>query len=257
LLEGTVTDRRYATLLIASALLVLCSFAAAGDVLTPEPGEKLLSAEEVAKVLAELPALKSTACLKARIVTEVDDLVGKRQEEGELLLDRPTRVLRKFTKPSFKLWLLDGAQLQEYAPANKVLYIKDFTHAPRKLRLVQAAFTGDVRVLQELFAVSVFRKGGDSKDQPASYRFVLTKKPGADNPLDYKSIQAKATEQGLFFSEIEFVPGDGDRTVERYTDIAVVPKPADKDFAESLGLPAGVTKKIMPIDDTDAGAKKR
>jgi hypothetical protein len=250
-MEGAVTDRRHTTMLVASALLVVCSFAVAGDVLTPEPGEKLLSAEEVAKVLAELPALKSTNCLKARIVTECDDLIGKRQEEGELLLDRPTRVLRKFTKPSFKLWLLDGAQLQEYAPANKVLYVKDFAHAPRKLRLVQAAFTGDVKVLQELFTVSVFKK-----EQPAAYRFVLTKKPGADNPLDYRSIQARATEQGLFFSEIEFLPGEGDRTIERYTDIAVIPRPADKDFAESVGLPAGVTKKIMPMDDTDAGAKK-
>ena len=95
------------------------------------PGEALLSPADAEKILHELPAFKDPKPIKARIKTEVDDLLGARTDEGDLLLDRPARVLRRFTKPSLKIWLLDGTQIQEYASRTKTLYVKDFAKAPR------------------------------------------------------------------------------------------------------------------------------
>jgi len=202
----------------------------------------------VEKVLAELPAFKNQGCIKARIVSEWEDLLGPRKSEGELLLDRPTRILRKFTRPKYSLWLMDGALLKEYLPANNALHVKDFTAAPRKLKLVRALFSADIKALRETFSVWVFRREGAGKDQPACYRFVLITKPGTEKTLGCKSMQARAYADGLFIHEFRFVPEKGDPTLERYFDLAVVPKPADKDFQELLDLPANVVVKTMPVD---------
>ncbi|MCY3020816.1 MAG: hypothetical protein NTW87_17505 [Planctomycetota bacterium] len=247
--------RRIAILaLLAAAVWLGRAGAAAEDAPAPEAGETLLSAADAEKVIAEMRAFKATGCIKARIVTEVDDLLGVRKEEGELLLDRPTRVLRKFTRPAAKFWLLDGSQLQEYAPRKNVLYVKDFTLAPRKLKLIKAAFTGDMKTLQELFKVWVFRRPGGEKG-PAAYRFVLTKGDDAASPLDYKRIQARLLENALFFHEFEFLPRDGDRTVERYSDIVAAAKPSEEEFAAAVALPAGVKRETLAVD-RDGESKK-
>lgn len=233
---------------LAAACAQRCR-AAEGDAPAPEPGETLLTAAEAEELLAALPVFKSKECLKARIVCEREDLLGVRREEGELLLDRPVRILRKFPKPPPKFWLLQGTELREYAPANNALYVKDFSAAPRKLKLVQAAYTGDVRVLQELFRLSVFRRGAGSQDDPAAYRFVLTRRAGSSNSLDCESMQARVSEKALFFHEIEYMPRKGKRLLERYNDITVVPRPSDKEFLDMVELPAGVTVKPERIDD--------
>jgi len=242
--------------LLLSALCPRQCGAAEGSAPAAEAGETLLSAVEVDKVLAELPVFKNQDCIKARIVSQWEDLLGPRKDEGELFLDRPMRILRKFTKPSLKLWLMEGAQLQEYAPANKVLYIKDFSAAPRKLKLVRAFFSADIKTLSESFDVWVFRHEGERKDQPVCYRFVLMNKPGPEKVLECKSMQARVYENALFFHEIQFVPKrkEESSTLERYFDIASVPKPSDQDFHELLGLPADVVRKLEPID---GDAKKR
>ncbi len=228
--------------LAVSFLLLLSplSYAAETDG-PPQPlaGETQLTGAELEKILAEHPAFKDPKPLKAHIKTEVaDELLGARVEEGELLLDRPARVLRKFTKPSVKIWLLDGAQLSEYGAKTKKLYVKDFSKAPRALKLIQAAFTGDVTALKEVFDVYAFK--GTS-----GYRFVLNRKSGGDSPALYKRIQARLEEKGLFFNEIEYLPESGDRVIERYTAIEAVAKPSDKDFA--LDVPADVDKKVEVI----------
>lgn len=228
-------------------LFVLCLsarvVAADSDVPQALAGETMLAPADAEKLLSELPAFKDPQPIKAHIKTEVaDELMGARVEEGELLLDRPARVLRRFTKPSVKIWLLDGTLLSEYGAKTKKLYVKDFSQAPRALKLIQAAFTGDLKTLKELFDVFIFKGSADGQ---ALYRFVLTRKGGTDSPALYKRIQARLYEKGLFFHEIEYVPESGDRVLERYTEIAAVAKPADKDFV--LDLPDDVVRKTEVI----------
>jgi outer membrane lipoprotein-sorting protein len=213
----------------------------------PFPGESLLSAADADKLLTELLVFKDKSCLKAQMVTEVDDLLGARKDEGELLLDRSGRVLRKFTKPSLKVWLLDGSQIQEYSANRKMLYVKDFKQAPKALKLIQAAFTGNVKELNELFDLHVFRS---TKENQNSFRFLLLKKEKADAML-YKRIDAQVLENGLFFHQIEYLPESGDRVIERYLNITATPKPSDQDFA--LEVPEGVQRKTELIG---TGAEK-
>jgi hypothetical protein len=232
--------------ILCSMFLVSHVMAAEQDV-KPLAGETLLSAADADKLLTELLVFKDKSSLKAQIVTEVDDLLGARKEEGELLLDRSGRVLRKFTKPSLKVWLLDGTQIQEFSANRKMLYIKDFKQAPKALKLIQAAFTGNVKELNELFDLHVFRS---SKENQNSYRFLLLKKANADALL-YKRIEAQVLESGLFFHQIEYLPESGDKTVERYLNIAATPMPSDRDFA--LEVPEGVQRKTELIG---TGAEK-
>ena len=232
--------------------------AAESSVPAAETGETLLPAGEVDKVLAELPALKSQGCVAARIVTDVDGLRPVKGQEGELLLDRPNRVLRKFTKPSPNFWLLDGTRLQEYVSKNNTLYINDFTLAPRKLKLIQAAFTGDLKALQGLFNIWVFKRPSAGQGKPVEYRFVLMQKPEADKTLGFNKVQLRASEKDLFFHEIEIdmPPDKGDHTIERYFDIASVIRPSEKDFQEALGLPADAAKKVEQVEDDPASKKE-
>lgn len=247
--RDTKTQRRDLFLKFSLCLcvsVVICSSLRAEDV-APEAGEVKLIAADADKALAELgAAFKASPAVKGNIVTEVDDLLGKRVEEGELLLDRPGRLLRKFTKPALKIWLLDGAQLQEFAAKQKTLYVKDFAKAPKALGLIQAAVTVDTKALNNLFDIHVFR--GASKDGQAPLRVVLTKKAASDNPLLYKRITARIKPGELFFSQIEYVPESGDTTVEKYLNLAAA-KPTDADF--KLDLPADVIRKVENISDTD------
>lgn len=233
--------------LLALNLIATARAASADDPPAPLAGETTLSAAELEKALAELPVFKDQRPLKAHIKTEMaDELLGARVEEGELLLDRPSRVLRKFTKPSLKIWMLDGAQLSEYGAATKKLYVKDFSQAPKALKLIQAAFTGDMKTLKERFDVFAFKNTAGAE---AAYRFVLNRKAGGESPGLYKRIQAKLGEKSLFFSEIEYQPENGDRVVERYSAITAVEKPSDADF--KLELPADVERKSEVIGKGD------
>lgn len=235
---------RAALVLIA----VLCSAClVSAEEIAPEAGETKLSTADADKQLAALAEkFKANPAIKAGIVTEVDDLLGKRTEEGELLLDRPGRVLRKFTKPSLKIWLLNGAEIQEFASKQKTLYVKDFSKAPKTLALIQAAVTIDTKALGSLFDFQVFRA---EKDGHAALRLVLTKKPGGENSLLYKRITARIGAGDLFFKSIEYVPESGDTMIEKYQQIQAA-KPADADF--KLDLPADTTRKVENIGDAQA-----
>src|SRR5690349_19788501 len=122
----------------------------------PLDGETKLDAAEVERVLAELPAFKHPQPLKAKMISETEDIAGVRKEEGELLLSPPSQILRTYNKPRPKTWLLNGNQLQVYIPARKQLYVTDFSNAPATLKRIQNAFTGDLKSLREIFTISVF-----------------------------------------------------------------------------------------------------
>ncbi len=242
---------------LAPALLLAFAFSSApaaeesDPALNPEKGETLLNAAAAEKVLQALAErFKKNPSLRARIVTEVnDELLGKRTEEGELLLDRPGRVLRKFTKPSAKFWLLDGTLLQEYLVKSKKLYVKDFSKAPRALKLLQAAVTVDAPLLGEHFDIHVFEAATEGENKERAQRLVLTQQPGAKVGLPYRRIQARIAAAGLFFQEIEYVPEGGEVTLERYVDIKSVARPADGDFA--LNVPEDATRKTVELTDPE------
>jgi len=226
--------------LLMAVLFQLAAFSADDAALSPQAGETALSTEEAAKILLTLPAFKTRHAIKARIMTEVDDLLGARVEEGTLLLDPPTSCLRKFTKPTLKVWLLNGNQIQEYTPASKKVYVKDFANAPEILRMLQAAVSGDLKTLGETFQIAVFRGTGE---KGIAYRFVLTRDPeNKKSSGGYKLIQARILESAPFYHEIQYVPESGDKVVERYLDIEVVAKPAEAEF--NLDLPPDVARKV-------------
>lgn len=239
-------------------LTLVCqnTFAAdSGSPPKPETTEVALSSSETEKCLAELAEkFKATPFIKARMVVEIDDLLGTRSEEGEMLLDHSGRILRKFTKPSLKIMLLNGAQLQEYSASRQTLYVKDFSKASKALKLLRAAATLDVKALEDLFDIQVLR--GTHPKGERYCRFILTKKNSGDHPLLYKRIQARILENGLFFDEIEYQPESGDRVVERYLDIQAVPKLQDDDF--TLKLPVDVHRKTEMIgEDSGTDVKKK
>lgn len=238
-------DNMHAKLCAIGVLaLAVWSGLARAEAPAAEKGETLLAPADAEKVLAELAArFKAAPALKARIVTEMEDLVGTRKEEGELLLDRPGRMLRKFSKPSARVQALIDDRFVEYLPALKKLAVKDFSRAPHALQLVQAAFTVDAKALSEMFSLAVFEK---TTPEGHAYRLVLTKKPEVKRAL-YSSIQARIAPKEIFFHEIEYYPEGGEKIVERYLDIQPVAKPIAADFA--IDVPADVARQTDIVND--------
>ena len=202
-----------------------------------EPGEERLEDEAARQALAGIAeAFRRQPCVRARIVSEREDLVGKRREEGEMVLQRPNRVLRRFGPPgqSVKALRLDGPLLLEYVPREKGVVPRDFSQAPKALALARAALTLDTETLGQYFAVAVFRKPA-AEGQPARWRLVLTRRPEkAELPLAPR-IQARLEEGAAFFSEI-WKAGEGadDYVVEKYSDLRVEKELSDRDFDEPL-----------------------
>jgi outer membrane lipoprotein-sorting protein len=207
-----------------------------------QKGETALTAEELGTALSELPAFKQPGPLKGRIVAVTDDgMLGPRTDEGTLLIDPPGRVLRNFTKPAPKAWVLRDGVIEEYAPALNTLYVKDLTGAPKARKLVESAFTGDVKSLRELFDVYAFKTAA-----PVAYRFVLL--PNAAHPnLAYARIEATLPADALFFSKILYVQREGDPVTETFLDVQRAEKPDAGAFV--LKLPAGVKKQADTVQD--------
>ena len=229
----------FARPIILSLFFVAC-FLRAENAAQPLAGETRLSAADAEKILAELPAFKSPGPLKAKIMVESDDLMGARKDEGELLIDPPSRVLRNFNKPKPKVWLLNGALLQEYVPARKTVFVKDFSAAPNALKRIQSAFTGDLKGLRDVFDVAVFKN-----EEKNTYRFLLV--PLKAEGAMYKRIEAKLEAKALFFHEVIYLPESGDKVVEKYSEIQAVPKPESAVF--DLKLPEDVTRKTDKVSD--------
>ncbi len=228
---------------IAATFTMSATAGEAAPVLSAQADERELTGDEAALVLGQIAEnFKAHPHVKAHIRTEIDDLLGKRVEEGELLLSRPGEILRQFNRPTKKTWLLSGVQLQEYSARHKIVRIKDFSKAPAALALVQAAVTLEVKVLQAHFAIHVFVNTA----QPKNLRLLLTKKTDGSALLAYKRIQVRLNLDQPLYSEIEYVPESGDRMVEYYTDIQVVPPPQAADF--TLTLPPGTEQKIDVLE---------
>ena len=212
------------------AVLALACFSAfsADDAPAPEPGERALNAKESDAALSGIAeAFKAHPTVRAKIRSEIEDLAGKRVEDGELLLDRsegsPARVLRTFAKPKQKAWLLNGATISEYVASKKTVFVKDLSAAPKTLKHIQAAMTGDVHALEEIFTIRVFSK-------PGALRLVLDKKPKVSHYI-HRRIEARFTEGGMFFDQIRYIPDEGDEVTETFLELKDAGKLSDADFA--------------------------
>jgi outer membrane lipoprotein-sorting protein len=212
---------------------------------SPKPldGETRVSAADAEKLLTELPAFKNQKALRGKILAETEDLLGTRKSQGELLIDPPGRVLRNFTKPTPSVWLLNGTLLQEYLPARKTVLMTDFSAAPKSLKRIQCAFTGDLNGLSDLFDITVFAKGEGAARE---YRFVLLP-AAAGSGFSYKRIEARLMAGALFFHQITSEPDSGNTVVESYSEIEIVGKPDATEF--ELKLPDDVTRKVDKVSD--------
>ncbi|MBE7463609.1 MAG: hypothetical protein HS116_08905 [Planctomycetes bacterium] len=237
------------------ALLALCAATAAGwaaDDLQPAAGESKVEGGEATAALAALKASfdkHPSVRVKVRAVMN-DELLGERVETGEMLMQRPDKVLRIFHKPDgspWKAWRLNGVQVAEFAPSlQPPTRVKDFSAAPKLLALLKAASTMDLAALQEYFDVHLFKApGADSK--PAQWRVVLAKKPGAklgNADVPYQFLIARVAEGAAFFSSLEKVPpaGAGDRLVEHFGDLKVEAELSSESFEHALLKDAGAQK---------------
>jgi hypothetical protein len=211
----------------------------------PESDETQLSADESTKTLEELATrFKANPRIKAHVVIDSEDPFGPRKDEGDMLLDRGGRLFEKFTKPALRLKLFDDMKLHEYAGKKKIDYIKDFSNAPKFLKLIQAVVTADIKELNTIFDIVVFTRA--SKDGSGSdLRLVLTQKSDEKSALKYKFIEGRIAAKGLFFDEIQYVQEGGDKIVEHYSDIQLVEAFKDDDF--KLNLPAEAKSKVEVV----------
>jgi outer membrane lipoprotein-sorting protein len=222
-------------------------FAAAEEDLSIKPaaGEKHLDAAAADKLLLSLSEhFKTQSSIKAKIVTETEDWEGKRKQEGELLLDRPNRVMRKFTKPNLTIFVLNESYVQDYSQKRKTLLTKECSKAPKLLSLFQAAVTLDFKILSTLFTFTIFES---EKEGIKSYRFVLIPRKDSKQSIPYKLIQARIVDKALFFHEIEYQPDSGDISVEKYSDIQAVPKPKEDAFV--FEVPHDAKRKVEVMTD--------
>jgi hypothetical protein len=201
-----------------------------------EPGEERLEGEAARQALAGIAEVfRRQPCVRARIACEREDLIGRRREEGEIVFQRPGRVLRRFGPPGrvVKALRLEGEMLLEYVPKEGVVP-RDFSQAPKALALVRAAFTLDTETLVQYFTIALFRKAG-AEGRPAQWRIVLTRRSEkAELPLAPR-IQARLDDGAAFFREI-WRAGEtaDDYVVEEYSDIRAEKTLTDRDFDEPL-----------------------
>lgn len=225
-------------LTLALAVLNLSLIAAES---LPEPGERELTADETAAALRTIAeTFKASPIIQAKIVSELEDLAGKRIEEGEILIERPARVSRKFSKPKLKFWVLDSALLSEYSDGQKSISVKDLSGVPAILKQIQGAMTGDLTALSPSYTIKIFAPKDITPLK--ALRVVLDKKPAASRRL-YKRIETRISLGEKFFSEVRYIPEEGDEVTEKFTDIKTPEKSPAADFA----LPAGIDQKIEKI----------
>ena len=203
--------------------------------------EELNGAEAEAAVRDIAATFKDAPRIRAKIVSEIDDIAGTRSEEGVMLLERPGKLLRRFTKPRQKTWLLNGAELIEYSAGQPTAMVKDFTGAPGLLKQIQGVMSGDFAALEASYAMKIFAAG--SKDK-RWLRIVFDKKPGI-NKHNFKSIVALLGPGFKFFSTIRYIPDEGDTITEHFDDIKIVEQFDSADFE----LPKGVERKVEKISE--------
>lgn len=230
---------KFSTLpILLVALLQWCSATLHAEAIQVQAGQDEQALDAAAQKAA-LASIKDTfdrhPCVRAKLVKRVEDPLGLMPsiEQGELLVKRPDRILRRYFKDDApqKAVLLQGTNSLTYNPATKLIQVKDYAQAPKYLQLMRAGGTGDMETLQLYYDLKVFEKTGS---KPRQWRLVLEHKRG---PLPYKRIQARATEEQPFFSEIVYEyanEADGDNKTETFTEIAALPDLPDKEFDDPL-----------------------
>jgi len=232
--------------IVACIVLTVCIRAAEEP--RPELGERILTAAETEAALSAMSVVfKQHETVRATIRSEIEDLAGKRVEDGILLMDRgvtrPVRVLRTFSKPKSKAWLLNGTTISDVSASQKKVFVKDLNAAPNMIKTIQAAMTGDVKALDALFSIRVFSKSVAGSNV---LRLVLDKKPGLSKYV-HRQIIARIAEGGLFFSEIRYIPDEGDELTETFSDVVDAGKLSDADFA--LTGTDGFERKVETISE--------
>ena len=222
--------------------LTCAALISAAEEALPEVGEHALTIPETDAAIQRIAAaFKTHPTLRAKIRSEIEDLTGKRVEEGELLLDRtdgqPARVLRTFSKPKPKAWLLNDASVSEFVPSKKMVFVKDLSAVPKTLQNIRAAMTGDVKSLESLFTIRVFAR-------PGAWRLVLDKKADVSKYI-HRRIEARLADGGFFFTEIRYIPDEGDELTETFSDVRDAGKLSAADFV----LPGanGIERKIEKV----------
>lgn len=202
----------------------------------PEQGEVRLDPGGQKAVLEKIKAaFEQHPCVRAEVTKTVVDPLGllPETEQGELLIKRPDKILRRFSKngTSFKAVLVRGQSSLTYNAATKKVVEKDYSRAPRRLALVRASGTGDLETLQLYYDVLVFEKSGQDGKQ---WRLVFHRRRG---DLPYDRLQARITEGQALFSEIRYeyrAAADGDNKTETFTAIKSQKQLSDEDFNDPL-----------------------
>ena len=232
--------------LLFGLIVSFSSVIRAADHLAPEEGEALLAEADAKTALTEMAdTFKKTPAFKAKIVSEMDDdLMGKTKKEGELIMQRPGTVLRKFAKPAAAL-MVEDTFLREYDPATKHVIERDFSKAPKAMALLRAGFTLDVSVLQEYFTINVFKKGTD-------LRLVLIPKPDKKIPLKFDAVKVRWKSGDAFFYEVDRLPKKGSgqqRVVEKFSDFTALKEVSKADVSDPLLQGKDVDK--QPVNELE------
>jgi len=236
---------RVSCLKVCLLVLLAGGFASAQAVEKPAAGEERLdqnAAQDVLKKLKETFAAQGS--LRAHILTETfSDLTNKTtKKEGDLLIQRPDKMLQLYTKPAASLQMLDGAQAMRQEAGEKSLLVGDFTKAPKKLSQVHAMVTGDLTTLTELFEISVFRAAA-AEGKPAQYRIVLNLLP--KKKLEFTRIQIRVADGEACFQEVVRETADGNTVTDKFSAVQVGEIPA-KEFSAPI---EGKEKDVKEISD--------
>jgi hypothetical protein len=230
----TFSPFRMTPVLVLAAVLAWGAARAAEKV---EPGEERLEGDAARAALTAIgESFRKQPAFQARVIAERHELFGERREEGELLVQRPDRVLRRFGPPgkAVKAMRLEGAELLTYEPKERTVLPRDFSQAPKALALARAALTFDVEVLSQYFSVEIFRKAA-AQGKPVQWRLVLVRRPEKKElPLDPR-VEARLEDGAPFFHEVRRdFEGADEYLIEKYQDLRPAQKLPDQDFDEPL-----------------------
>lgn len=225
------------------ACAALAIFLALGAAAGEAGAERELDKKETDSALRGIAeSFNGAPRISAKIVSQIEDLAGKRTEEGVMRLERPSRMLREFFKPSMKSWLLQGAELLEFSEGRKSVSVKDLSGAPKLLKQIQGAMMGNLADLAPSYELKIFQLS--EVKRRSALKLVLDKKAGVSKRL-YKRIEARIAPGELFFSEIRYIPEEGDEITEQFSEIKAVTEFDASDFK----LPKDIERKIEKISE--------
>jgi len=166
--------------ILRSILALLLTLPAAGVLgAVPALGSEPASASAVDSELADIVAAvekkyAEVQTIQARFTQSKQDSFGKVQQDGDVVLQRPTRMRWRFTTGDESEFVTDGGTLWIYTKAdNQVLRMRDTAQATSTAN----TFLTSLDSLDELFKIGlVDRKGGPTLDlvprEPGMYKRI-------------------------------------------------------------------------------------